>query len=67
MPCEIFYSMQEYIGFTLLTLSPQLNLEPQKCFFRKDENNNDVCALLTYRHYTLIMAQQIMNNRWTML
>jgi hypothetical protein len=23
--------MQEYIGFTLLTLSPRLNLEPQKC------------------------------------
>jgi hypothetical protein len=23
--------MQEYIGFTLLTLSPRLNLDPQKC------------------------------------
>jgi hypothetical protein len=23
--------MQEYIGFTLFTLSPRLNLEPQKC------------------------------------
>jgi hypothetical protein len=23
--------MQEYIGFTLLTLSPRLNLEPQEC------------------------------------
>jgi hypothetical protein len=26
--------MQEYIGFTLLTLSPRLNLEPQKCDVR---------------------------------
>jgi hypothetical protein len=23
--------MQKYIGFALLTLSPQLNLEPQNC------------------------------------
>jgi hypothetical protein len=28
---ESFIIMQEYIGFTLLTLSPRLNLEPQKC------------------------------------
>ena len=28
---ESFIIMQKYIGFTLLTLSPRLNLEPQKC------------------------------------
>jgi hypothetical protein len=28
---ESFRNMQEYIGFTLLTLSPRLNLEPRKC------------------------------------
>ena len=27
---ESFIIMQEYIGFTILTLSPRLNLEPQK-------------------------------------
>jgi hypothetical protein len=26
-----FIIMQKYIGFTLLTLPPRLNLEPQKC------------------------------------
>jgi hypothetical protein len=28
---ESFIFMQKYIGFTLLTLSQILNLEPQKC------------------------------------
>jgi hypothetical protein len=27
---ESFITMQEYIGFTLLTLSPRLHIEPQK-------------------------------------
>jgi hypothetical protein len=29
--CGIFYNYALYIGFALLTLSPRLNLEPQKC------------------------------------
>jgi hypothetical protein len=28
---EIFYNYAIYIGFALLTLSPRLTLEPQKC------------------------------------
>jgi hypothetical protein len=31
MPCVTFILMQEYIGFTLLILSPRFNLEPQEC------------------------------------
>jgi hypothetical protein len=28
---DLFIIMEKYIGFTLLTLSPRLNLESQKC------------------------------------
>jgi hypothetical protein len=34
--------MQEYIGFTpFLTLSPQLNLEPRKCYIENIHDFSD--------------------------
>jgi hypothetical protein len=31
MPCEIFYDYARIYRFRFLTLSPRLNLEPQRC------------------------------------
>jgi hypothetical protein len=55
--------MQEYIGFTPLTLSPRLNIEPQKYdienihdFFRWQEERvvDRMSAFLHHRHRLLL-------------
>jgi hypothetical protein len=57
--------MQKYIGFTLLTLSPRLNLEPQKCcienihdFFRWQEERVMVrMSAFLHRRHRLILSK----------